>query len=122
MNRGDFQQLAEEHLRHAKALLDARLYSGAYYMCGYVVECALKACICAQTNQFDFYPHPQQARDAWSHEFDKLVGLSGLKPRDDLKIVSPDTLLYKMVKQRSALRLGPVPEGLVTDAYIYKMT
>ena len=43
-------------------------------------------------------------------------------PREDLKIVSPDSLLYKMVKQRSALRLGPVPEGPVLDAYIYKMT
>ena len=40
MNRNDFQQLAEDHLRHAKALLDAELYSGAYYICGYEVECA----------------------------------------------------------------------------------
>ncbi|HWY48146.1 MAG TPA: hypothetical protein VNX70_12225 [Bryobacteraceae bacterium] len=42
MNRNDFQQLAENHLRHAKALLDAELYSGAYYICGYAVECALR--------------------------------------------------------------------------------
>jgi HEPN domain-containing protein len=56
MNRSDFQELAELHLRHAHALLDAQLYSGAYYMCGYVVECALKACICKRTKQDDFYP------------------------------------------------------------------
>jgi hypothetical protein len=43
VNRSDFQELAELHLQHARALLDAQLYSGAYYMCGYVVECALKA-------------------------------------------------------------------------------
>jgi hypothetical protein len=35
MNRSE---LAEGHLRHAKALMDAQLYSGAYYICGYVIE------------------------------------------------------------------------------------
>jgi HEPN domain-containing protein len=83
MNRGDFQQLAEEHFRHAKALLDAGLYSGAYYMCGYVVECALKACTCRKTNQFDFYPNPSDSRDAWSHDFKKLVKVSGLEDEFD---------------------------------------
>jgi hypothetical protein len=37
VNRSDFRELAELHLQHAKALLDAQLYSGAYYVCGYVV-------------------------------------------------------------------------------------
>jgi HEPN domain-containing protein len=76
MNRSDFQELAQEHLRHAKALLDAGLYSGAYYMCGYVVECALKACICKGTGSYDFYPHPTDAKKAWSHKFKDLIGLT----------------------------------------------
>jgi hypothetical protein len=79
MNREDFQHLAEDHLRHAKVLLEAGLYSGAYYMCGYVVECALKACICRRTNQFDFYPNPNDAKDAWSHDFKKLIRVSDLE-------------------------------------------
>ena len=83
MNRGDFQQFAEEHLRNAKALLDAGLYSGAYYMCGYVVECALKACICRRTKQFDFYPKPSIHRLAWSHEIKDLIEASGLKGEFD---------------------------------------
>jgi hypothetical protein len=33
VNRSDFQALAGLHLQHAKALLDAQLHSGAYYMC-----------------------------------------------------------------------------------------
>jgi hypothetical protein len=74
VNRSNFQQLAELHLQHAKALLDAQLYSGAYYMCGYVVECALKACICKQTKQYDFYP--REAQKAWTHKFKDLIGLS----------------------------------------------
>ena len=49
-------------------------------MCGYVVECALKACICKNTAQFDFYPHPRKVVDnAWSHDFMKLVGVAGLQ-------------------------------------------
>jgi HEPN domain-containing protein len=79
MNRNDFQQLAEDHLRHAKALLDAEFYSGAYYICGYAVECALKACICSRTNQFDFYAHPDIGRKAWSHKFANLMDVSGLE-------------------------------------------
>jgi len=95
MNRGDFQQLAEEHLRHAKALLDAGLYSGAYYMCGYAVECALKACISRKTNQ------------SWW---------------DLIKIISPASLIYQRAKQYSGSRFGPVKEHPTLDAYIYKMT
>jgi hypothetical protein len=78
VNRSDFQELSELHLQHAKALLDAQLYSGAYYMCGYVVECALKACICKRTNQFDFHPSPEESRAAWSHDFEKLIRAAGL--------------------------------------------
>src|SRR5579862_2473206 len=66
VNRTDFQELAEVHLQNAEALLKARLYAGAYYMSGYVIECALKACICRRTKQFDFYPRPDEARDAWT--------------------------------------------------------
>jgi HEPN domain-containing protein len=79
VNRNDFQELAELHLKHARALLDAGLYSGAYYMCGYVVECALKACICKSTDQFDFHPGLDYARKAWSHKFDDLIGLAELR-------------------------------------------
>jgi len=76
VNRSDFQELAELHLQHAKALLDAKLYSGAYYMCGYVVECALKACICKDTTVFDF--KPDEVKKARSHDFEDLIALAKL--------------------------------------------
>jgi hypothetical protein len=47
-------------------------------MCCYVVECALKACICKRTNQFDFHPSPEESRAAWSHDFEKLIKAAGL--------------------------------------------
>jgi hypothetical protein len=78
VNRSDFQELAELHLQHAKALLDAQLYSGAYYMCGYVVECGLKACICKKTNQFDFFPKPDVVRSAYTHKPATLIRAAGI--------------------------------------------
>lgn len=54
MNRSDFQELAELHLQHAKALLDAQLYSGAYYMCGYGIEFAWERLIKAAGIESEF--------------------------------------------------------------------
>ena len=83
MNRSDFQELAELHLQHARALLDAQLHSGAYYMSGYVIECALKACICKRTKEFDFYPRPKEAQKAWGHDRKDLIGLADLVEKID---------------------------------------
>ncbi|HTR36361.1 MAG TPA: hypothetical protein VMH80_10690 [Bryobacteraceae bacterium] len=42
-------------------------------------------------------------------------------PMDRIILVSPYSLLYKMVKQHAGPVGGPVREGPVLDAYIYKM-
>ncbi len=52
-------------------------------MCGYVVECALKACICKNTNQFDFYPRRAEYDKAWSHNIKNLMAVSGVKSAFD---------------------------------------
>ena len=49
MNRADLQKLAEERLADAELLLANGRFGGAYYLSGYVVECALKACIAQLT-------------------------------------------------------------------------
>jgi hypothetical protein len=54
MNRTDFQKLTELRLNEANTLLGGKCYEGAYYLTGYAVECALKACIAKQTQQHDF--------------------------------------------------------------------
>jgi hypothetical protein len=45
VNRVEPQRLAKERISDAKVLLGARHWVGAYYLAGYAVECALKACI-----------------------------------------------------------------------------
>jgi HEPN domain-containing protein len=48
VTRTEWQQLAERWLPAAKAPLDARQWSAAYYLAGYAVECGLKACVLAR--------------------------------------------------------------------------
>jgi hypothetical protein len=47
---------------------------------------------------------------------------AGVKfPFGQIMVDSPNSLLYKTVKQRSGPVGGPVREGRALDAYIYKM-
>jgi len=75
MNRADFQKLADLRLKEAKALLDSKCYEGAYYLMGYAVECALKACIAKQTQQYDF--PIKDSHKIYVHDLNNLLKLSG---------------------------------------------
>lgn len=78
MNRYDLQKLSRMRVREAKVLLDNKCYEGAYYLLGYAVECALKACIAKQTKAFDF-PDRKLINDIYTHDLEKLLNASGLK-------------------------------------------
>ena len=78
MNRDDFQRLAKIRVQEARTLLDAGHYPGAYYLIGYAVECALKACVSKQVKRYDF-PDKQFAKDAYTHVLVELMGLAGLR-------------------------------------------
>lgn len=78
MNRYDLQKLCRIRVREAKILLDNKCYEGAYYLLGYAVECALKACIARQTKAFDF-PDRKLINDIYTHDLEKLLNASGLK-------------------------------------------
>ena len=45
MNRTELQQLSDERIEDAKALLAVSRWPGAYYLEGYALECALKSCV-----------------------------------------------------------------------------
>ena len=94
MNRADFQQLAELRLQEAKALLAAGFPDGAYYLAGYAVECALKACIARKTREFDF-PEKKRVNDSHTHDLEKLLILAGLL--EDLRLefaAKPDMEMF----------------------------
>ncbi len=77
MNRRDFQKLAEARLKDARALLKARQFDGAYYIGGYAVECALKACICRNTKRYDF-PPKNTHQTHYTHDLEGLLKAAGL--------------------------------------------
>ena len=77
MNRTDFQQLANVRIEEAAVLVAAQKWDGAYYLAGYAVECALKACIAKLTNQHDF-PDKRFAEKCFTHDFERLLECADL--------------------------------------------
>ncbi|MFG0283691.1 MAG: HEPN domain-containing protein [Phycisphaerales bacterium JB039] len=77
MQQADLKKLAELRLKEARALFRQRLYAGAYYLAGYAIECALKACVAKQTRRYEF-PDKQRAHDVFTHDLARLVKAAGL--------------------------------------------
>lgn len=81
MNRADFQRLSNVRLQESRALLAAGFPEGAYYLAGYSVECALKACIAKRTHEHDFPDKGSQKY--YSHDLDSLLEHARLRTELD---------------------------------------
>jgi HEPN domain-containing protein len=81
VDRLQWQQLAERWLLDAKALLDAHRWAAAYYVAGYAVECALKACILARVavEAEVLFEERKFSEKCWTHEVMELIKLAGLE-------------------------------------------
>ena len=66
-------------LREARTLFKLHEYSGAYYLAGYAIECALKACIAKKVQRHDFPDRQQKGNDPYIHDLVQLTSLAGLK-------------------------------------------
>jgi hypothetical protein len=79
VNKEELRQLAQERLLDAKALLAARRWSGAYYLAGYAVECALKACILGLVERTGIiFEDKKYAERCWTHDLEDLLELAAL--------------------------------------------
>jgi HEPN domain-containing protein len=76
--RTDLQALAEVRAKDALLLLQEQRYSSAYYLAGYAVEFALKACAAKQVTQHTI-PDKNFISDLHTHDLNKLISLSGLR-------------------------------------------
>lgn len=65
--------------------------AGAYYLVGYAIECALKACVAKRVRRHDF-PDRGLAQKAFTHNLENLVALAGLEPELEEDIRSDPTL------------------------------
>lgn len=75
MNRRNLQSLANLRAQEAQVLFRGKQFSGAYYLAGYAVECALKACIAKRYKRHDF-PDRRVVNDSWTHDLRKLASLA----------------------------------------------
>lgn len=79
MNRKELQRLADERIQDAKALLAASRWSGAYYLAGYALECALKSCVLRYVEQTGIiFEDRKFAERCWTHDLETLVKQAGL--------------------------------------------
>jgi hypothetical protein len=90
MNRNDLRRLVRIRLKEARALLEAKCFDGAYYLCGYAVECALKACIAKATRRSEF-PDLEKVKASYTHDLTVLIKQAGLKATLEAEVASdPD--------------------------------
>jgi len=82
LTRLDLCSLAEIRLDDAQFLLGAGRASSAYYLSGYAVELALKACI-AKAFLPDTIPDKALVSQVYTHNLEGLLGTAGLKAAFD---------------------------------------
>jgi HEPN domain-containing protein len=74
LNRTILQTLAENRLEDGRILLENKQWTGAYYLTGLAVECALKACLARAVKEHD-YPDKRFVNGMYQHDLQNLVGL-----------------------------------------------
>jgi hypothetical protein len=93
VNRADLQQLAEDRLLDAQALLAANRWSGAYYLAGYAVECGLKSCVLAHVVRSGvIFQDRRYAEKCWTHDIEELVRLAGLEAARCVEVAANPSL------------------------------
>lgn len=77
VDKATLVQLAEKRLSEARCLLDYGHWCGAYYLSGYAVELALKACVADQFHEGQI-PSRKLVQSIFSHELAELLALAKL--------------------------------------------
>ncbi len=74
----ELRELAKTRLTDAETLLREGRFDAAAYMCGYVLELGLKACVCRRLGLSE-YPGKRRLKGAFTtHNFEDLLLLAGL--------------------------------------------
>lgn len=92
LNRDKLRLLADSRLKEAGVLLDKAFWTGAYYMAGLAVECALKAYLASAVQPFDF-PDKNFVNRAYTHKLKELAQLDAVFWEELQKEVSGDVKL-----------------------------
>lgn len=74
LTREKLQKLADSRIDEAGVLLHSKHWTGAYYLTGLGIECALKACLARAVQRYDF-PDKSFINRAYTHKLEELAKL-----------------------------------------------
>jgi HEPN domain-containing protein len=81
----ELRAIARARLRDAQVLLRAKRFDGAWYLCGYAIELALKARICRTLRWSKGFPETAQdfkgLQSVKTHDLEILLKFSGVEDR-----------------------------------------
>src|SRR5271157_2892269 len=76
LSRDKLRRLSDDRLQEANVLLGAGLWTGAYYLTGLAIECALKSCLAGAVREHDF-PDKDFVNRLYVHKLTTLFELNG---------------------------------------------
>jgi HEPN domain len=110
--------IARARLRDAQILLRAKRFDGAYYLCGYTVELALKARIC-RTLKWSGFPETAQEfhglQSVRTHDLEILLRLSGVEPRVKAKYLKEWSVVLNWNPEKRYQSIGQITRAQTVD-------
>ena len=114
--RAELKKIAGARLTDAEALLLARRYDGAAYLCGYTIEVGLKLRIC-KTLKWVGFPETTKEFDGFqsfkSHNLNTLLRLSGVEDTVKLHYFAQWSIVKQWNPESRYSRVGGIT---ATDA------
>ena len=112
----ELRTIAKARLRDAQVLILARRFDGAWYLCGYAIELALKARIC-RTLKWPGFPESAQdfkgLQSVKTHDLKILLRFSGIEDRVKAKRMKEWSvvLVWNPEKRYQANRLSTAQQA-----------
>jgi HEPN domain-containing protein len=120
LNRDILHALADTRIEEAGVLLERGYWTGAYYMTGLGVECALKACLARAVQRYDF-PDKNFINRAYTHTLEELAKLDAelwIQLNDEMSFDATLRNNWSTVRQwDDDRRYGMVEEALAVSLY-----
>jgi len=108
----ELRAIARARVRDAEVLLAAKRYDGAFYICGYAVELALKARICRILKWSGFPESTQDFKGLQSlktHDLEVLLKFSGIEARVLAKHAAEWTVVRGWNPEQRYQAIGRMP-------------
>jgi len=114
----DLRKIARARAKDASVLLRSKRFDGAFYLCGYSVELALKARIC-KTLKWPGFPETSQdfkgLQSVRTHDLDVLLRFSGIQSRIEQKYFSEWSVVIDWNPEKRDQSVGQSSPQQATD-------